>query len=127
MSALQKQACFNLTVVVVTLLVVAALTPWGKGALGGFGLLGLLGLSVLFFRRKPGQVLADERDAVIVRRSWFVAYTVFWMAFIAVGTLASLRYPESVPTILVQAGLWGAISLVFLVQSVTALVLYARG
>ena len=127
MTALQKQAWYNLSVVVVTLVVVAALVPWGKGALGGFGLLGFLGFNILFFRRKSGEVLADERDVVIQRKSWFVAYTVFWIAFIAAGTSVALLYPESVPAILVHAGVWGAVSLIFLVQSVATLVRYARG
>ena len=55
----------------------------GRGALGGFGLLGLLGLGPLFFRRKAGGVVVDERDQAIQRRSVLVAYTVFWLAFVA--------------------------------------------
>src|SRR5271155_5604416 len=61
MSAMQKFAWFNLIVIGTTLVVVLALVPFGKGALGGFGLLGLLGFGPFFFRRKPGKVLMDER------------------------------------------------------------------
>ena len=53
MSAAQKHAWFNLTVITLTLLIVFTLIPFlGKGALGGFGLSGLLGLGPFFFRKR---------------------------------------------------------------------------
>jgi hypothetical protein len=74
MSAMQKFAWFNLAVIALTLVAILSLLPFlGKGALGGFGFLGLIGFGPLFFRRKPGQVLTDERDQLIQRRSWVLA------------------------------------------------------
>jgi hypothetical protein len=70
MSAMQKFAWFNLAVIALTLMAVVSLFPFlGKGALGGFGFLGLTGFGPYFFRKKPGHVLADERDQLIQRGS----------------------------------------------------------
>jgi hypothetical protein len=90
MSAMQKWAWFNLAVIALTLVAVLSLLPFlGKGALGGFGFLGLLGFGPLFFRRKPGQVLTDERDQLIQRRSWVLAYSLFWVAFVLAAVVLS--------------------------------------
>ena len=54
MNASQREAWFNLIVVLSSLLMVTVLLPFlGKGAMGGFGLLGFLGFSPLFFRKRP--------------------------------------------------------------------------
>ena len=61
MNASQKEAWFNLVVVLSALIVVAAIVPFlGKGAMGGFGLLGFLGLSPVFFRKRHGAVVLDD-------------------------------------------------------------------
>jgi hypothetical protein len=123
----QKQAWFTLAVLGATTLVVAALIPFlGRGALGGFGVLGLLGLGPLFYRRKAGRVLTDERDQVIQRRAVVLAYTVFWLLFVAVGVLVPFVYPESVPSWLVGASLFAAFMLFMGVLSVATLVQYGR-
>ena len=90
---------------------VLALTPFGgRGALGGFGLLGLLGLGPLFFRRKGGGVVLDERDQEISRRSLLVAYTVFWLVFVAacVSLPAFYGWGGSVPVFVVQSSVFVA-------------------
>ena len=74
MNASQKEAWFSLGVVLSALVIVAALVPFlGKGAMGGFGLLGLLGLNPLFFRKRHGAVVLDERDTQVRLRSQFCA------------------------------------------------------
>ena len=73
MSRLQKFAWFNLGVIGFTVLVVLLLLPMGVGALGGLGFLGFSGLGALYFRQKPGQVLIDERDNLIMRRALILA------------------------------------------------------
>src|SRR5437899_10058017 len=96
MSATQKFAWFNLAVIALTLVVVLALLPFlGKGALGGFGFLGIIGLGPLFFRKRPGQVVADERDILIQRRAWILAYALFWVVFVLAAVLfAPLVYGQ---------------------------------
>ena len=131
MSAMQRAAWFNLAVVALTLVAVLALLPLlGKGALGGFGLLGLLGFGPLFLRRRPGQVLADERDTLIQRRSWVLAYSLFWVAFVlAAALLAPLAYGQggAVPVWVVQISVFCGFMLVYALGSIATLVQYAGG
>jgi hypothetical protein len=131
MSAMQKWAWFNLAVIALTLVAVVALLPFlGKGALGGFGFLGLLGFGPLFFRRKPGQVLTDERDQLIQRRSWVLAYSLFWVAFVlAAVVLSAAVYGQegAVPVWVIQNSVFCGFMLVQALASVATLVQYARG
>jgi hypothetical protein len=123
----QKQAWFILAVLALTTVVVVGLTPlMGYGAMGGFGILGLTGLAPLFYRRKAGGVVIDERDVQIQRRAVVTAYTVFWLVFVAAGVLVPFVYPESVPSRLVALGVWVAFMLFLGVLSVATLVLYGR-
>jgi hypothetical protein len=131
MSAMQKWAWFNLAVIALTLVAVLALLPFlGKGALGGFGFLGLLGFGPLFFRRKPGQVLTDERDQLIQRRSWVLAYSLFWVAFVlAAVVLSAVVYGQegAVPVWVVQGSVFCGFMLVYALASIAILVQYAGG
>jgi hypothetical protein len=131
MSALQKFAWFNLAVVALTLVAVLSLLPFlGKGAIGGFGFIGLLGLGPFFFRKRPGQVLTDERDLLIQRRSWILAYALFWVVFVlAAALLSPLVYGQegAVPVWVVQISVFGALMLVYALASIAILVQYAGG
>jgi hypothetical protein len=131
MSALQKFAWFNLAVIALTLVAVVALLPLlGKGACGGFGFLGLMGLGPLFFRKRPGQVVADERDQLIQRRSWIVAYSLFWVVFVLVAVLlTTLVYGQegAVPVWIVQISIFCFFMLVHALASIAILVQYAGG
>jgi len=131
MSAMQKFSWFNLAVIALTFVAVLSLLPFlGKGALGGFGFLGLIGFGPLFFRKKPGQVLTDERDQLIQRRSWGLAYSLFWVAFVlAAVVLSAVVYGQggAVPVWVVQSSVFGGFMLVYALASVAILVQYARG
>ena len=131
MSALQKFAWFNLGVIALTLVAVLSLLPFlGKGALGGFGFLGLIGLGPLFFRSKPGQVLTDERDHLIQRRSWILAYALFWVVFVlAAVVLSALVYGQegAVPVSVVQLSVVPGFMLVYALASIAILAQYAGG
>jgi hypothetical protein len=131
MSAMQKWAWFNLAVIALTLVAVLSLLPFlGKGALGGFGFLGLIGFGPLFFRKKPGQVLTDERDQLIQRRSWVLAYSLFWVAFVlAAVVLSAVVYGQegAVPVWVVQSSVFGGFMLVYALASIAILVQYAGG
>lgn len=131
MSPMQKYAWFNLAVIAVTTVIVLALLPFlGKGALGGSGFLGLLGFGVLFFRKKPGKVLTDERDQLINLRSNVLAYAIFWIVWVlAASLLSALVYGEdgAVPVQVVQISVFGGLMLVYAVMSIAILVQYARG
>jgi hypothetical protein len=131
MSAMQKWAWFNLAVIALTLVAALALLPFlGKGALGGFGFLGLIGFGPLFFRKKPGQVLTDERDQLIQRRSWVLAYSLFWVAFaLAAAVLSAVVYGQegAVPVWVVQSSVFCGFMLVYALASIAILVQYAGG
>src|SRR5581483_7017364 len=122
MSALQKYAWFNLIVIVLALVAMLSLLPFlGKGALGGSGILGLLGFGALFFRKKPGQVLTDERDQFIHRRSFVLAYSIFWVVFVLVAVFVSAAvYGQDgdVPVWVVQSSVFFAFMLVQAVASI---------
>ena len=131
MSALQKFAWFNLAVIALTLVAILSLLPFlAKGALGGFGFLGLMGFGPLFFRRKPGQVLTDERDHLIQRRATVLAYGLFWVVFVLVAVvLSAVVYGEdgAVPVSVVRMSVFWAFMLVYALASIAILVQYAGG
>jgi hypothetical protein len=131
MSAMQKFAWFNLAVIALTLVAVLSLLPFlGKGALGGFGFLGLIGFGPLFFRKKPGRVLTDERDTLIQLRSWILAYSLCWVVFVlAAALLSPLVYGQegAVPVWVVQTSLFCGFMFVYALASIAILVQYAGG
>ena len=129
MSKIQKWAWFNLTVIALTAICVIALIPvLGKGAMGGFGILGLMGFGVLLCRKKAGEVVMDERDTAIQLKSGRIAFSVFWIAFVIAGVAVSSYYEESgmVPVLLIQAALWCGFMLLSAVQAIATLVQYDR-
>jgi hypothetical protein len=129
MSAMQKFAWFNLAVIALTLGTVLLLLPFlGKGALGGSGFIGFLGFGPLFFRKKPGQVLIDERDVLIQQRSWVLAYSFFWVVFVlAAVVLSAVVYGQegAVPVVVVQISVLPGFMLVYTLASIAILVQYA--
>jgi hypothetical protein len=131
MSRMQKFAWFNLAVIALTLLVVFSLVPFlGYRAMGGLGFLGLMGVGPLFFRKKPGQVVTDERDHLIHWRSWIFAYAVFWVVLVLVAVVLSATvYGEdgAVPVSVVRISVSFAFMLVYTLASIAILVQYAGG
>ncbi|HEX3727968.1 MAG TPA: hypothetical protein VHV08_17070 [Pirellulales bacterium] len=127
MTSAQKHAWFNLVVVLLTAITVLSLYPWlGERAYGGFGLLGFCGFAALFHWRRRGQVVSDERDALINRRANLWAYTVLWVVFVAAVMLAPRIFGDSVPTRVIETSVWIAFMLMLGVQSIAALIQYGR-
>lgn len=130
MSAMQKFAWFNLAVIALTLVAVLTLLPFlGHRTLGNFGFLGFLGLGPLFFRKKPGRVLMDERDRLIQLRSFMLAYGLFWVFFVLAATFLSAAFygPEgAVPVKVVQFSVVCCFILMYAAASVAILVQYGR-
>lgn len=131
MSPMQKFAWFNLAVIALTLIVIVSLFPFlGYRAMGGLGCLGFIGFTPLLFRKKPGQVLTDERDLMIQRRSWILAYALFWLVFVfAAVVLSAAVYGQDgvVPVSVVQMSVAWGFMFVYAVASIAILVQYAGG
>jgi hypothetical protein len=130
MNASQREAWFSLVVVVSALVMVTALVPFlGRGAIGGFGLLGFLGLSPFFFRKRHGSVVLDERDTQIRLRSQFCAHLVFWLLFVLAAMTAPAVYGWNgyVPVALVMASVWCGWVVLVGVMSLATLIQYGRG
>ena len=129
MNASQREAWFNLVVVLSSLLMVTVLLPFlGKGAMGGFGLLGLLGFSPVFFR-KPRLVVLDERDTQIRIRSQFCAISFSGCLFVVAAMTAPAVYGwnGSVPVTMVMASVFCGMMVLYGVMSLATLIQYGRG
>jgi hypothetical protein len=50
---------------------------------GFIGIMGLIGLTPVLFRKDKDKVQADERDLVILRKATVIAYSIFWVLFVA--------------------------------------------
>jgi hypothetical protein len=131
MTALQKWAWFNLLVVGLTLAVVLGALPFmGKGAMGGFGFLGFMGFAPLFYRKSGTQVLTDERDQLINRHAWFLAYSLFWVIYVLVSVFLSAwiyGWEGAVPVWVVQSSVFVALMFVTALASIAILIQYAGG
>ncbi len=131
MTALQKNAWYNLGVIALTVATIVTLYPVaGKGALGGFGFLGLMGFGPLFFRKKSGKVIMDERDESIAKRSWNFAFAIFWVVAVLFASLVSARVygmEGAVPVWIVQSSVFVGMMVIYAVSSVAILLQYGRG
>jgi hypothetical protein len=102
MNAMEKVAWFELTVSVVALAIVTALYPWlGNGAVGAFGILGLLGGSYWFLRRRGAGIVIDERDRAIDQKARFAGVTAAWqvmlVALIVIVLVADHQGAKQIP------------------------------
>jgi len=93
MNRLQKMARFNLIVILIALDLSAIAIGVAyfvvgmpiRRALGGFGFIGICGLTALspiLYKKEQGNVDFDERDLLIQRRASLGAYTIFWALFV---------------------------------------------
>lgn len=135
MNATQRFALFNLIVIGITLSAAAILYPLlGKGALGAFGLLGVMGYGPMFFKMKGSggvqPVVVDERDRKIQARAWFLAYSLFWLVFVlgaVVATAWVYGMDGAVPVQVIQSSVFVAMMLVFATASIAMLCQYGWG
>lgn len=130
MTSLQKYAWYNLGVITVSILSVAACYPFlGWRAMGCLGLLGLLGLSPFLFRKRAGQIRFDERDRLIQLRATYLAYAIFWVGFTqaaAIGSMAIYGGDGAVPVQVVQMSAVVAVLIFMTAQSIAILFQYAH-
>ena len=126
----QKEALFNLVVVGLALATVLSLYPvFGPSAAAGFGVLGFWALAHSSTGCDRGRVVADERDRLIRQRATIIAYTVFWLAFVASAMLALGFYGAegAVPVMVVMNAVWLGVMLFVAMHAVATLVQYGWG
>jgi hypothetical protein len=134
MNRVQKIAWFNL-IVLLTALGLSAIAIGVlhfivglqmQHALGGFGFIGIMGfagLSPILFKKDKGKVQCDERDLMIHRKATVVAYSIFWVLFVA-AAMAPFFVLGPKGTISVKylcAMVFGGMFTVILVQSIVTL------
>lgn len=136
MNRQQKIAWFNLIVIAVVF-TAAAITigilnavvgmPRALAGLGLMGFIGTLGFAPLIFKAKKGQVDFDERDQIIQRKASVVAYSVFWLTFVAGGMIPWLILgPVLIPLTVLPMMVGAGGILVVLVQAVATLIQYGQ-
>ncbi|MBN2313490.1 MAG: hypothetical protein JXM79_06140 [Sedimentisphaerales bacterium] len=103
MNRAQKMAWFSLIMVtlgfVLSLLSVGVLhfaygLPMRRAA-GGFGFIGIMGLSAmapLLFKKDKGKVKLDERDLLIKNKATMAAYCGFWPVFVVAAIVPFFIY-----------------------------------
>ena len=98
MNRMQKIAWFNL--IVISLAIVLSVIAFSIGyfifglpanrAAGGFGFIGIMGfcgLSPVLFRKDKNKAQFDERDTAIQRKAAIIAYSIFWLLFVAAAMI----------------------------------------
>ena len=131
---MQKIAWFNLIVVSLALWLSGAAfaifhfvlgLPVGRAAAGfGFiGIMGFSGLSPILFRKDKDKVQADERDLVILRKATVIAYSIFWVLFVAAAMVPwfIIGPNGAITTNYLPWMVFGGMIVVMLVQSLVTL------
>ncbi|MCX5646428.1 MAG: hypothetical protein NTZ17_17370 [Phycisphaerae bacterium] len=134
MNRAQKAAWFTLVVLAVALgLSVAAFcvgylileVPAERAAAGfGFiGIMGLVGLTPILFRKDEDKVQCDERDLMIHRKATITAYAIFWLLFVAAAMVPwFITGPDGLITVnYLPWMVFGGMFVVMLVQAIVTL------
>ena len=137
MNRWQKIAWFTLIVFGVALcvsLLAVAVAYFGFGlpierAAGGFGfmgLMGLVGLSEVIFKKEKGKVEIDERDHLIRKKAMVGAYSIFWFLFVLAAMAPFFVLgPDGEVSVKYLAGMvFGGMFVVMLVQAIVTLEQY---
>ena len=130
MSPQQKHAWFNLAVFASALAAYLSLIPLigVSRAFGAFGICGVWGLGVFFYRKKRAHLVVDERDEQIGRRSVLVAYAAFWLFFVATCMITwgvlHWRGQNSISIYVLPNLVFGGMFVVVVTQSVATLAQY---
>ena len=136
----QKTAWFTLVVVLVALglsvgafgigfFILGVPTHRAAAGFGFFGIMGLLGLVPILFRKNKEKVQCDERDLMIHRNAIVAAYAIFWVVFVAAAMIPwFVKGPDgTIPVNYLPWMVFGGMFLVELVQAVVTLTQYGRG
>jgi hypothetical protein len=128
---MQKVAWTELIVAILAAILVTAIYPWlGQGALGGFGVLGFAGVTVLFLRRRGNTVVTDERDRQIDERARLRAISTAWMmlflCLLVIIGWANSSNGHVVPTAMLTWLVWIHFTICLAVKGIAALLIYRK-
>ncbi len=134
MNRAQKIAWFSLITMMLALglsLIAVSVLHFGFGlpmrrAAGGFGFIGIMGLSALapvLFKKDKGKVELDERDLLIKNKAMLAAYWGFWPIFVIAAMVPFFIHgPDGVVSVKYLCGMvFGGMFIVILVQSLVTL------
>lgn len=131
MNAMQKVAWTEAIVSFAVLGLVCVLFPWlGHRARGSFGLLGILGFTMLFLRKRGPQVIVDERDREIERLATAMGVGTAWMflfgTLIVITMWSAYHHTEMVSTIILEWLIWVQFSVCYGIKGLVAIVQYRK-
>ncbi|QDV76870.1 DUF2178 domain-containing protein [Botrimarina mediterranea] len=131
MTATEKSAWTELIVVAIATIGVGCLLPWlGNRATGMFGFLGFLPLSMLWLRRRGGEVVVDERDQRIQQVASHLGMSAAWMVtfLVLIGFVFwSSQFNEGVvPTIWLTWLVWIQFAVCYGAHAIVYIVAYRR-
>ena len=134
MNRIQKTAWFSLIMVTLAFglsLISVGVLYFGFGlplqrAAGGFGFIGIMGLSALaplLFKKDKDKVPLDERDLLIRNKATMAAYCGFWPVFVIAAMAPFFIYgPDSMVSVkYLCAMVFGGMFIVILVHSLVTL------
>jgi hypothetical protein len=131
MNAMQKVAWAELMISVAAVIAATLLIPWlGPRATGAFGLLGLLGFSILFLQRRGNRVVVDERDWAIERKATGIGVGTAWMTLfttlIAATLWANYSHAGAVSTEFLNWLIWVQFAICYGTKGLLAVVMYRK-
>jgi hypothetical protein len=134
MNRQQKNAKFNLIVILaalelsvttfgITYLIVGLPIHRALGGFGVIGIMGLAGLSPFLYKKNQGKVDFDERDVMIKKRAWLGAYSIFWFLFVLAAMIPFfiLGPKGTISVKYLPAMVFGGMFVALLVQSIVML------
>ena len=131
MNAMEKVAWTELGVSVAAVVLASLLIPWGsQTATSAFALLGLIGFTGVFLRRRGNRVVVDERDREIALRATSIGVGTAWMSLfmtlIAATMWSGYTQTYSVSTAFLNWLIWIQFAICYGTQGLVMVVLYRR-
>jgi len=124
-SLIMVTLAFGLSLISVGVLYFGCGLPLGRAA-GGFGFIGIMGLSALaplLFKKDKGKVELDERDLLIRNKATMAAYCGFWPLFVIAAMVPFFIYgPDGMVSVKYLCSMvFGGMFIVILVHSLVTL------
>ena len=131
MNSMEKVAWTELGVSVAAVVLASLLIPWGsQTATSAFALLGLIGFTGVFLRRRGNRVVVDERDGEIARRATSIGVGTAWMSLfmslIAATMWSGYTQTYSVTTAFLNWLIWIQFAVCYGTQGLVMVVMYRR-